>query len=357
MAIIEARGLARDFTSRKRTVHAVRGVDITVEEGEVVGFLGPNGAGKTTTLRMLTTLLRPTAGTATVAGADLLRDPLGVRKRIGFVPQAIGQTQGGTSDNSLVIEELMDQGTAYRIPRAETARRAAALIEQLDLGGLDQRYVKTLSGGQRRRLEIALGLVHQPPLVFLDEPTTGLDPQSRSNMWEHIRRLRSELGTTVFLTTHYLDEADALCDRLFVIDHGVTVAVGTPDELKRRVSGDVVTLSVNGGSDHGGSDHGATESARSLLAASPVVREIAAADGSLRLTVEHGEEALPVLLRALDGAGITMSAISLSRPTLDDVFLTLTGRSLRDDSPGGAGAGDGGDGEPELAGAGTVGKG
>ncbi len=347
MSIIEARGLARDFTSRKRTVHAVRGVDLTVEDGEIVGFLGPNGAGKTTTLRMLTTLLRPTAGTATVAGADLLRDPLGVRKRIGFVPQAIGQTQGGTSDNALVIEELMDQGTAYRIPRAETARRAAALVEQLDLGGLDQRYVKTLSGGQRRRLEIALGLVHQPPLVFLDEPTTGLDPQSRSNMWQHIRRLRSELGTTVFLTTHYLDEADALCDRLFVIDHGGIVAVGTPDELKRRVSGDVVTLSVNGSATHGDTDHGSTEAARSLLADATVVREITVADGTLRLTVERGEEALPVLLRTLDGAGITMSAISLSRPTLDDVFLTLTGRSLRDDSPGGGRDGDGG---PELAG-------
>lgn len=348
MAIIEAKGLARDFTSRKRTVHAVRGVDLAVEEGEIVGFLGPNGAGKTTTLRMLTTLLRPTAGTAVVAGADLLRDPLGVRKRIGFVPQAIGQTQGGTSDNALVMEELLDQGTAYRIGRDETRRRAAALIEQLDLGGLGQRFVKTLSGGQRRRLEIALGLVHQPPLVFLDEPTTGLDPQSRSNMWEHIRRLRSELGTTVFLTTHYLDEADALCDRLFVIDHGVIVAAGTPDQLKRRVSGDVVTLSVNSPASHGTADHGATEAARSLLKASPVVREVTAADGSLRLTVEHGEEALPVLLRTLDGAGITMSAISLSRPTLDDVFLTLTGRSLRDGPPGGAGAGMMG--EPELAG-------
>jgi len=350
MAIIEAKGLARDFTSRKRTVHAVRGVDLTVEEGEIVGFLGPNGAGKTTTLRMLTTLLRPTAGTATVAGADLLRDPLGVRKRIGFVPQAIGQTQGGTSDSALVIEELMDQGKAYRIPRAETARRAAALVEQLDLGGLDQRYVKTLSGGQRRRLEIALGLVHQPPLVFLDEPTTGLDPQSRSNMWEHIRRLRSELGTTVFLTTHYLDEADALCDRLFVIDNGVIVALGTPDELKRRVSGDVVTLSV-----HGAPGQNGTAAARKLLADSPVTREITVADGSLRLSVEHGEEALPVLLRTLDGAGITMSAISLSRPTLDDVFLTLTGRSLRDDSPGDTG-GQAEGGKPELAGTAAPGK-
>jgi ABC-2 type transport system ATP-binding protein len=324
MAIIEAKGLARDFTSRKRTVHAVRGVDITVEEGEIVGFLGPNGAGKTTTLRMLTTLLRPTAGTATVAGADLLRDPVGVRRRIGFVPQAIGQTQGGTSDESLVIEELMDQGTAYRVGKEETRKRAELLVRQLDLGGLDQRYVKTLSGGQRRRLEIALGLVHRPPLVFLDEPTTGLDPQSRSNMWEHISRLRSDLGTTVFLTTHYLDEADALCDRLFVIDNGVTVAAGTPDELKRRVSGDVVTLRVNGQS----------EAARSLLSAQPIVREVSGSDGELRLTVERGEEALPALLRVMDGAGITLSAISLSRPTLDDVFLTLTGRSLRDDSPG-----------------------
>jgi ABC-2 type transport system ATP-binding protein len=337
MPIIEANGLARDFTSRKRTVHAVRGVDLTVEEGEIVGFLGPNGAGKTTTLRMLTTLLRPTAGSATVAGADLLRDPLGVRRRIGFVPQAIGQTQGGTSDMSMVREELLDQGKAYRVHREEARQRADLLIRQLDLGGLGQRYVKTLSGGQRRRLEIALGLVHQPPVLFLDEPTTGLDPQSRSNMWEHIRRLRSELGTTVFLTTHYLDEADALCDRLFVIDNGITVAAGTPDELKRRVSGDVITLQVGG----------RAEAARSLLATTPIVREIAEADGALRLTVEHGEEALPALLRVLDGAGITISAISLSRPTLDDVFLTLTGRSLRDDSPGGAPA------EEELASAGA----
>ena len=325
MPIIEASGLARTFKSRKRVVHAVRGVDLTVDEGEIVGFLGPNGAGKTTTLRMLTTLLRPTEGRATVAGADLLKDPLGVRRRIGFVPQAIGQTMGGTDNQAKVIEELHDQAALYRIAAADGARRADLLLRQLDLSGLGDRLVKTLSGGQRRRLEIALGLVHEPQVVFLDEPTTGLDPQSRSNLWGHIRRLRSELGTTVFLTTHYLEEANALCDRVVIIDNGVTVAAGTPDELKRHVSGDVVTLKVSG----------PAEAARALLAAQPIVRDVAESeeDEGLRLTVEHGEEALPVLLRVLDGAGLTISSISLSRPTLDDVFLTLTGRSLRDDSP------------------------
>jgi ABC-2 type transport system ATP-binding protein len=323
MSIIEAKGLARTFTTRKVTVAAVRGVDLSVEEGEIVGFLGPNGAGKTTTLRMLTTLLRPTAGTAVVAGADLLRDPLGVRRRIGYVPQAIGPTGGGTDPQCLVTEELLDQAGLYRIGRADAAVRAGLLLAQFDLGGLDRRMVKTLSGGQRRRLEIALGLVHDPRLVFLDEPTTGLDPQSRSNLWDHIRRLRSDLGTTVFLTTHYLEEADALCDRVFIIDHGEIVASGTPDELKRRVSGDVVTLLADS----------AGHAALALLAAHPVVRDISVADdGTLRLTVARGPEALPVLLRTLDDAGIAMRSLNVSRPTLDDVFLTVTGRSLRDDA-------------------------
>ncbi|MFY9932077.1 MAG: ATP-binding cassette domain-containing protein [Streptosporangiaceae bacterium] len=350
--MIEARGLARTFTSRKRTVEAVRGVDLTVAGGDIVGFLGPNGAGKTTTLRMLTTLLKPTAGTATVAGADLLREPLEVRKKIGYVPQAIGETMGGTDPNCLVSEELLDQAALYRIPRDEARRRAELMTGQLDLGGLEQRLVKTLSGGQRRRLEIALGLLHRPPLVFMDEPTTGLDPQSRSNLWEHIGRLRSDLGTTVFLTTHYLEEADVLCDRVFVIDHGVIVADGTPDELKRRISGDLVTLRVAG-------EEGAA--ARELLDRQPIVREVTAADGTLRLTVEHGDAALPSLLRVLDAAGITLESINLSRPTLDDVFLTLTGRSLRDDSasahaPAGGQAG-GQAGEPAAqAQAATAGK-
>jgi ABC-2 type transport system ATP-binding protein len=323
MSIIEAQGLARTFTSRKRKVEAVRGVDLTVSGGEIVGFLGPNGAGKTTTLRMLTTLLRPTAGTATVAGSDLLRDPVGVRRRIGYVPQAIGVTAGGTDPNCTVSEEMTIQGRVYRMSAQDTAARVSLLTNQLDLTGLESRQCKTLSGGQRRRLDIALGLIHSPAVVFLDEPTTGLDPQSRSNLWDHIAGLRRKLGTTIFLTTHYLEEADVLCDRVLVIDHGKIIAEGVPDELKRRISGDVVTLSVNGDS----------AKAHTILADHPGVREISIDGNAIRMTVEHGEEALPGMLRALDEHGITLKSIQLARPTLDDVFLTLTGRSLRDDSP------------------------
>ncbi len=326
MGIIEAQGLARTYTSRKRTVEAVRGVDITVSEGEIVGFLGPNGAGKTTTLRMLTTLLRPTAGTATVVGADLLKDPVEVRRRIGYVAQAIGATGGGSDPNATVGEEITLQAQLYRVPAAEVAARTRLLTSQLDLAGLDDRLVKTLSGGQRRRLDIALGLVHSPGLVFLDEPTTGLDPQSRSNLWDHVRRLREDLGTTVFLTTHYLEEADALCDRILVIDYGRIVAEGTPDELKRRISGDVITLTVGGEAD----------TAKGVLASHPGVRDSSANGRSLRLTVERGEEALPGVLRALDAAGVGLESIQLARPSLDDVFLTVTGRSLREDAPAAA---------------------
>ena len=325
MSIIEAHGLARTFTKRKQKVEAVRGVDLTVKQGEIVGFLGPNGAGKTTTLRMLTTLLRPTAGTATVAGCDLLRDPVGVRSRIGYVPQAIGATAGGTDPNCLVGEELAIQGRLYGLSATQTAERAALLVEQLDLTGLESRLCKTLSGGQRRRLDIALGLIHSPGVIFLDEPTTGLDPQSRSNLWDHIRDLRERLGSTVFLTTHYLEEADALCDRVLVIDHGQIIAEGVPEELKRRISGDVVTLTVNR----------EPETAQAVLGAQPGVRETTADGRAIRMTVDRGDEALPGMLRALDTEGISMVSISLARPTLDDVFLTLTGRSLRDDSPNG----------------------
>jgi ABC-2 type transport system ATP-binding protein len=356
MSIIEAQGLARTFTSRKRKVEAVRGVDLTVGSGEIVGFLGPNGAGKTTTLRMLTTLLRPTAGTATVAGCDLLRDPVGVRRRIGYVPQAIGVTAGGTDPNCTVSEELTIQGRVYRMSAKDTAARASLLANQLEITGLESRQCKTLSGGQRRRLDIALGLIHSPAVVFLDEPTTGLDPQSRSNLWDHIAGLRAKLGTTIFLTTHYLEEADALCDRVLVIDHGKIIAEGVPDELKRRIAGDVVTLSVDGD----------PAKARAVLADHPGVRETSVDGKAIRMTVEQGEEALPAMLRVLDEHGLTLTSIQLARPTLDDVFLTLTGRSLRDDSPSANGhspdsheipeSAPGDSGDVELADAGRPGR-
>jgi len=314
--MIEARGLARTFRARGRTVEAVRGVDLDVAAGELVGFLGPNGAGKTTTLRMLTTLLRPTSGEATVAGCDLAKDPVGVRRRIGYVAQG-----GGTTPELKVIEEMVLQGRFYGLSKPDATRRTAELMKRLDIADLDDRVIKTLSGGQRRRLDIALGLLHDPRLVFLDEPSTGLDPQSRANLWGHIQSLRDDHETTVFLTTHYLDEADALCDRILVIDHGNIVAEGSPSELKAQVSGDGVEVGVP-------EQHvGATAEIAAKL---PDAHEISTVDSAVRFRVPRGDTALPELLRALDGAGIAMTSVQVHRPTLDDVFLTLTGRSLRD---------------------------
>jgi len=324
--VIKASGLARTFTTKRGTVEAVRGVDFHVARGEIVGFLGPNGAGKTTTLRMLTTLLAPTAGTAVVAGHDLRTDPAGVRRRIGYVAQG-----GGAAPGVPVGEELGLQARLYGVPRP--TERIAELCAQLELDGLLDRPAQALSGGQRRRLDLALGLVHRPPLMFLDEPTAGLDPHSRGNLWHHIRRMREEDGATVFLTTHYLEEADALCDRILIIDHGRIVAEGTPDELKRRVSGDVVTLDL-AVPDHGdradAGDVEATARARAALAELPQVREAVVTGTSVRLTVDQGDRALAQVVRSLDAAGVEVAALRMARPTLDDVFLTLTGRSLRE---------------------------
>jgi ABC-2 type transport system ATP-binding protein len=320
--VIHARALARTFRTRTGPVEAVRGVDLDVEAGEIVGFLGPNGAGKTTTLRMLTTLLAPTSGSAEVAGCDLLRDPVGVRRRIGYVAQG-----GVTLPQARAGEEVVDQARLYGVTPGDARRRGQELFGQLDLDGLWERPCGSLSGGQRRRLDIVMGLVHSPGLVFLDEPTTGLDPQSRANLWGHIRGLRDELGVTVFLTTHYLDEADALCDRLLVIDNGAIVAGGTPEELKRAVSGDAITLTVREPSD----------ADTALL----VVKELPGAEGAasrevpelgfqVSVRVPLGGAALPALLRNLDARGVSAEAVEVRRPTLDDVFLSLTGRSLRD---------------------------
>ncbi|MFC7275695.1 ATP-binding cassette domain-containing protein [Paractinoplanes rhizophilus] len=313
--MIETRGLRKAFSSRqgreKKTVEAVRGVDLDVSEGEIFGFLGPNGAGKTTTLRMLATLIEPDGGTATIAGADLLRDPAEVRRRIGYVAQG-----GSTWDDSTAREELVLQARLYGASKASAQARAAKVLEGFQLTEYADRKCKTYSGGQRRRVDIALGIIHEPKVVFLDEPTTGLDPQSRAHMWDEIRRLRAE-GMTVFITTHYLDEADALCDRISIMDHGEIVASGTPAALKREISGDVVRV---------GLPVDAVAAAASALAA----YKMETYDDSVRLYVDDGATAIPQILRALDAADVPLGTIELHRPSLDDVFLTKTGRSLRE---------------------------
>ncbi|MDX2194747.1 MAG: ATP-binding cassette domain-containing protein [Gemmatimonadales bacterium] len=316
--ILACRGLAKAFRTRKGSVEAVRGVDLVVAPGQVYGFLGPNGAGKTTTLRILATLLDPDGGDATVAGHDLRREPARVRERIGYVSQ-----QGGADNRTTALENLVLQGELYRLARPDAIRRAAELLDAFALREVADRPAMTLSGGQRRRLDIALGLVHRPALLFLDEPTIGLDPQSRARMWDEVRAL-AHAGMTVFLTTHYLDEADLLCRRLAIIDGGRIVAEGTPQELKRGISGDCVTVGFAPGVD--------VAAAQALLAPLPFVRETVAEQGDVRLYVDEGERALPQVLRALDGAGVPVGTIALSRPTLDDVFLKQTGRSLREEA-------------------------
>jgi ABC-2 type transport system ATP-binding protein len=280
---------------------------------------------------MLTTLLVPTAGTATVAGCDLLTDPVGVRRRIGYVSQS-----GSTGPEALAGEEVVDHGRLYGMSTADATARGHRLFRELDLEGLWDRKPKSMSGGQRRRLDIAMGLVHEPGLVFLDEPTTGLDPQARANLWQHIRGLREERGTTVFLTTHYLDEADALCDRILVIDHGLIVASGTPDELKSGVGGDVLTVTVAEGGQ-------AAEIAR-LVAGLPGAELPQVQDDRVIGRVPNGGAALVRLVRDLDAAGLEVAGIESRRPSLDDVFLGLTGRSLREEGEAPAAAP-----EPEVA--------
>ncbi|MBB5111572.1 ABC-2 type transport system ATP-binding protein [Micromonospora echinospora] len=318
--MIETRGLRKSYRSREgretKTVDAVRGVNLDVAAGEIFGFLGPNGAGKTTTLRMLATLIEPDGGQATVAGADLRKDPAEVRRRIGYVAQG-----GSTWDESTAREELVLQARLYGIGKAEANRRATRALDAFQLAEYADRKCKTYSGGQRRRVEIALGIIHEPKIVFLDEPTTGLDPQSRAHMWDEIRRLRTE-GMTVFITTHYLDEADALCDRIAIMDHGEVVAEGTPAELKREISGEVVIV---------GLDAPSTPRAAELLDTEAYVSKLETVDeGGLRLYVDEGATAIPQVLRRLDHAGLDLRSIELHRPSLDDVFLTKTGRSLRE---------------------------
>jgi len=322
-AIIETKGLQKTFKSHQgkggktQLVEAVKGIDLSVQEGEIFGFLGPNGAGKSTTLRMLTTLIQPTAGQARVVGHDLLRESSQVRKRIGYVSQA-----GGADETATGRENLILQGRLYGLSRDAARKRTDELLISLELASFADRLVKTYSGGQRRRLDLALGMVNSPRLLFLDEPTSGLDPQSRAHLWEEVRKLRA-LGTTIFLTTHYLEEADVLADRLAIMDDGCIVAEGTPDELKQLIAGDVVTLGLE-------TQNGHYPKIQNLLQGQTFVREMHKGDDEVQLYVERGEENLAEIIRLVDGAGLRINKVAMTRPSLDDVFLRKTGRSLRD---------------------------
>jgi ABC-2 type transport system ATP-binding protein len=316
---IRTRGLTRQFTRHKKTVEAVRGLDLEVAHGELVAFLGPNGAGKSTTLRMLTTLIPPTSGTAEVAGFDVVRQRREVRRSIGYVGQgnAAGHQQRGR-------DELVSQARSHGMSRLDARRRAAELMEAFDLTEHADRPVSTLSGGQRRRLDVAIGLVHSPRLLFLDEPSTGLDPQNRANLQDQVQRLHRDLGTTIVLTTHYLEEADAIAGRVIVIDHGVVIADDTAAQLKSRL-GDLVSLGFTSHEDA----VAASNRAGRIDGASV---EVTGTDVTVR--VAHGRDLAASLVTDLAAAGHPVGRIEVAGPTLDDVFLDLTGRSLRESQTG-----------------------
>ena len=308
---IVAEGLQRHFGD----VKAVDGVDLQVSQGEMFGFLGPNGAGKSTTVRMLTTLLRPTAGTARVAGFDVVKQADDVRRSIGVA------LQDAAIDPLMTGHELLAlQAVLYGIPKALVRERSHELLERVGLTGAADRRVGTYSGGMRRRLDLALSLIHQPTVLFLDEPTTGLDPMSRIALWEEVRRLNAE-GTTVLLTTQYLEEADQLADRIAIIDHGRIVRQGVPRELKAQVGAPTLEISVPATQ----MDH-----ARDVLRGFGDLRPTA--DGMLGVGLVSGAEAVPAVVRALDEAGLRVQHLALNEPSLDDVFAEATGYRLEGDA-------------------------
>ena len=321
MSIIAAEGLVKVYRPRSGPVRALDGVDLAVEEGTVLGLLGPNGAGKTTTVRILATLLKPDAGHATVAGLDVVRQAQEVRRIIGLSGQ-----YAAVDENLTGRENLWMFGRLYQLPSGESRRRAAALLEQFDLVEAADRTVKTYSGGMRRRLDLASALIGRPRLLFLDEPTTGLDPRSRLGMWDVIRTLVRD-GTTLLLTTQYLEEADELADTIAVVDHGRIIARGTADELKATVGGERIEVVVHA--------HEAIAAAREVLARD-CDGDVVLDEHTRKLTVPSsgGARRLVQVVRDLDEAGIGIDDIALRRPTLDDVFLSLTGRAADAPTPG-----------------------
>ena len=319
--VIETKGLRKTFISKdrggKKEVEAVKGIDLTVKKGEIFGFLGPNGAGKSTTQKMLATLLRPTGGEAKVLGYDLAKQQEQIREHVGCVSQAGGADLGSTG-----IENLFLQAQLYGLDTLNAKKHVAEFVERLQMSSFIDRPAQSYSGGQKRRLDIALGMIHHPQLLLLDEPTTGLDPQSRAYLWGEIKKLKSG-GITIFLTTQYMDEADKLCDTIAIIDNGKIIVTGTPEELKSSVGGDAIVFSFPA--------EETACNAQAFLTEKIQAARIQTKNNSVHLTVKDGERMLPELLRSLDANRLEAQSVTLSRPSLDDVFLKYTGRSLRED--------------------------
>lgn len=311
MAIIETHDLTRRFGD----LVAVDHVSLSVEEKEIFGFLGPNGAGKTTTINMLTTLLRPNEGSAQVAGFDVVKEANEVRSTIGLVPQEL------TVDEDLTgMENMLLQARLYHVPMSKAKPRITEVLELLGLANAAKRKVETYSGGMRKRLELAAGLIHYPKVLFLDEPTLGLDVQTRAAMWDYIRKLRDEQKITIFLTTHYMEEADTLSDRIAIIDHAKIIAQGTPYDLKESLGGDIIEITP----------FEKNKNIKELLASLPTVKEVKNKGDVYRLKVMHGEETLPKIMEKICQNNIKIRRVSLIEPTLDQVFLEFTGRTIRE---------------------------
>ncbi|UWE09317.1 ATP-binding cassette domain-containing protein [Actinacidiphila bryophytorum] len=336
---VEAAGLTKTYPGG---VRALDGMGVTVAAGTVFGLLGPNGAGKSTTVKILTTLARPDSGTALVAGHDALRHPDRVRRAIGVVAQKSGADPVATGRENLLL-----QGRLYGRRGAEVGRRADELLERFDLADAGRRLVRTYSGGMQRRLDVALGLMHRPQVLFLDEPTTGLDPEARTAMWEEIARLAGEEGLTIVLTTHYLEEADRLAERIAIVDRGRVVAEGTPDELKGELHGDAVHVELRDTPDEVDARLLAT-----ALGEFAAVHEVAVDGRRLSARADDGPAAVPHVLAVLDQQGAAVASVTVARPSLDDVYLRYAGRRFADaDSGTGAspGGGTGGPGRTEDA--------
>tara|TARA_B100000029_G_scaffold164808_1_gene161002 strand:- start:2886 stop:3875 length:990 start_codon:yes stop_codon:yes gene_type:complete len=315
MEIVDVKNLSKVFD---KEIVAVDNASFQVKKGEIFGFLGPNGAGKTTTIKILTTLLQPTKGQVNIATCDVKKDPDGVRSSIGIVPQAL------TLDDDLKgMTNLLLSAKLYHVPDKIAKERADELLELVGLKDAAERDVSTYSGGMRKRLELIIGLIHNPKVLFLDEPTLGLDIQTRSVIWDYLRKLNKENGLTIFITTHYLEEADLLCDRIAIIDQGKVLVEDTPSNLKQKLGGDIIEILVD--------NH---EKAKELISNLDSVEKIDIIEEKLRIKAEKGEEILPSLLEICKVNNIKVKTVSLSRPSLDEVFLEYTGRSMRDTGTG-----------------------